>query len=67
MYKPQTTYETMASDALERLAKLLGISNDPDDPEPALIAAVERAVNELVIARRPLCNLSTQGVDDEHE
>ena len=46
------TYETMTSDALERLARLLEISIDLDDPEPALIAAVERAVAELVISRR---------------
>jgi len=43
-----TSYETMTSDAFERLGHLLGISTDLDDPEPALIAAVERAVAELV-------------------
>jgi hypothetical protein len=41
-------HETMASDALERLALLLGITADLDDPEPALIEAVERRVAELV-------------------
>jgi hypothetical protein len=42
------TYETMTSDAFERLAKLLGVPVDLDDPEPALIAAVERRVAELL-------------------
>ena len=48
MTTPLNTYETLASDALERLAQLLGIATDLDDPEPALITAVERKVAELV-------------------
>ncbi len=48
----KTTHETMASDALERLAKSLGVPADLDDPEPALIAAVERAVAALIAGRK---------------
>ena len=45
--------ETSTSDAIERIARLLGVSVDLDDPEPALVAAVERAVAVLVQRRGP--------------
>jgi hypothetical protein len=45
---PTTDTETLASDALERIARLLGVAVDLDDPEPALFAAVEKAVTLLV-------------------
>jgi hypothetical protein len=41
--------ETLCSDAIERIAVMLGVMVDFDDPEPALVAAVERGV-----APRPL-------------
>ena len=44
--------ETLASDALERLATMLGIALVLDDPEPALISAVERAVGSLIARLR---------------
>jgi hypothetical protein len=43
--------ETLASDAIERMARRLGLIVDLDDPEQALIAAVERRVEELIVQR----------------
>ncbi len=40
--------ETLASDAFERVAQLLGVAVDLDAPEQALFASVERAVAALV-------------------
>ena len=40
--------ETLCSGAIERIARLVGVPVDLDDPEPALVAAVERAVAALV-------------------
>jgi hypothetical protein len=47
-----TINETAASDAIERIALLLGMAVDPDDPEPALISAVEQAVARLRLLDR---------------
>ena len=45
---PSGETETLCSDAVERIAVMLGVAVDLDDPEPALIAAVERAIAALV-------------------
>jgi hypothetical protein len=54
-------YETLASDALVRLAHMLGVPNVVDDPEQAFIAAIERAVGELVDAQNGATQKSTSG------
>lgn len=43
--------ETLASDAIERMARRLGLMVDLDEPEQALIAAVERRLEELIAQR----------------
>jgi hypothetical protein len=40
--------ETLCSDAIERIARMVGVPIDLDDPEPALVAAVEHEVAALV-------------------
>lgn len=40
--------ETLCSDAIQRIATLVGISVDLDDPEQALVFAVERELAVLV-------------------
>ena len=41
--------ERLCTDAMYRVASLLGIAFDMDDPEQALVSAVERAVAALVV------------------
>lgn len=48
------TFEWLCSDAIERIAVLVGVSVDLDDPEQAVVSAVERRVAELVQAHRHL-------------
>lgn len=40
--------ETLCSDSIERIARMLDVQVDLDEPEPAFVAAVERAVASLV-------------------
>lgn len=42
-------YETAAFDAIERIARLLDLAIDPDAPEPAIIASVERVVTQAML------------------
>jgi hypothetical protein len=44
----QRETETLCSDAIERIARVLGLSVDLDDPEQALVAAVESRIVALV-------------------
>lgn len=46
-------FEWLCSDAIERIAVLVGVCVDLDDPEQAIVAAVERSVAELVQVHRP--------------
>ena len=46
--KLSPSMETLCSDAIHRIAILIGVAVDLDDPEPALVSAVERAVAALV-------------------
>ncbi|WP_035680986.1 hypothetical protein [Bradyrhizobium liaoningense] len=42
------SFEWLCSEAIERIAVVVGITLDMDEPEQALVAAVERRVAELV-------------------
>jgi hypothetical protein len=46
--------EWLCSDAIERIARMIGVAVDMDEPEQALVAAVERSVAELVQMHRHL-------------
>ena len=46
--KSATANELLCSQAMERLAHALGVTVDLDDPEQALIAAVDRRVRDLI-------------------
>jgi hypothetical protein len=45
-------FEWLCSDAIERIAVLVRVCVDLDDPEQAVVAAVERRVAELVQVHR---------------
>lgn len=51
--------ETLASDAIERWAQWLGVAAALDDPEQAQIAAVERAIKELLHRVRSISQTSS--------
>jgi hypothetical protein len=42
------SFEWLCSEAIERIARVVGITVDMDEPEQALVAAVERRVAALV-------------------
>lgn len=54
----------VAADAVEIYAMLLGIPVDLNDPELALLAAVERAIRDL-ISRSHVLNIALEGGNDE--
>jgi hypothetical protein len=40
--------ETLCSDAIQRIAEMIGVAVQLDDPEPALVSAVEKRIAELM-------------------